>query len=225
MKKHYRHENDCLNCGTELSGKYCHNCGQENLQLKESFRHMMTHAISDYFHFDHQFFHTLKPLLFQPGKLTNEYMAGKRVQYLHPVKMYIFISLIYFLLLFGTKDREIVEINQSNSRDKKEDTRAKKAELEKVTKSIQNNEALTPEQKKRAIAAINGVIITKSKNGKIDATYTASDVITLTKDTSYEQYLAAQKKLPPARQDGFLKRYYNKKAIAWNKRGGTTARK
>ena len=104
MKKHYRTENDCLNCGTLLQGRFCFNCGQENLEVKESFGHMMNHAVSDYFHFDHQFFHTLKPLFFKPGFLTNEYMAGRRAQYLHPVKMYIFISLVYFLLLFTGRD-------------------------------------------------------------------------------------------------------------------------
>ncbi|HTK21471.1 MAG TPA: DUF3667 domain-containing protein, partial [Mucilaginibacter sp.] len=114
MKKHYRHENDCLNCGTIIQGHYCHNCGQENLELHESFGHMMNHAISDYFHFDHQFFHTLKPLLFKPGFLTNEYMAGRRAQYLHPVKMYIFISIVYFLLLFKTNgDSNIVHVNEN----------------------------------------------------------------------------------------------------------------
>jgi len=114
MKKHYRHENDCLNCGTIIQGHYCHNCGQENLELHESFGHMMNHTISDYFHFDHQFFHTLKPLLFKPGFLTNEYMAGRRAQYLHPVKMYIFISIVYFLLLFKTNgDSNIVHVNEN----------------------------------------------------------------------------------------------------------------
>ncbi|MBS1527545.1 MAG: DUF3667 domain-containing protein [Bacteroidetes bacterium] len=106
MKKHYRKENDCLNCGTTLQGHFCHNCGQENLQIKESFGHMMSHAISDYFHFDHQFFGTLKPLLFRPGFLTNEYMAGRRVRYLHPVKMYIFISVVYFLVAFQSKNAD-----------------------------------------------------------------------------------------------------------------------
>jgi hypothetical protein len=119
MKKHYRHENDCLNCGTELEGKFCHHCGQENLQIKENFGHLMNHAISDYFHFDHQFFHTLKPLLFQPGKLTNEYMAGRRVQYLHPIKMYIFISLIFFILIFKHNQEEKKEdIKQLNKTEK-----------------------------------------------------------------------------------------------------------
>lgn len=114
MKKHYRDENDCLNCGANLQGKYCHVCGQENLQLKENFGHVMSHAISDYFHFDHHFFHTFKPLLFNPGHLTNEYMAGRRVQYLHPIKMYIFISLVYFLMLFSPNGREAVKSSEDN---------------------------------------------------------------------------------------------------------------
>lgn len=62
MEKHYRAEKDCLNCGTLLTGKFCGNCGQENLQINESFGHMVNHAISEYFHFDHQIFHTLLPL-------------------------------------------------------------------------------------------------------------------------------------------------------------------
>ena len=145
MKKHYRHENDCLNCGTTLEGKFCHNCGQENLQIKESFGHMMNHAISDYFHFDHQFFHTLKPLLFKPGYLTNEYMAGRRVQYLHPVKMYIFISLVYFLLLFQGGHQDAKENN----------TAAKPANTQKVIDSVNreiaNDKGVTAEQKKQII--------------------------------------------------------------------------
>lgn len=112
MEKHYRKENNCLNCGATLQGKFCHICGQENLQIKESFGHMMNHAISDYFHFDHKFFHTLKPLFFKPGFLTNEYMAGRRVQYLHPIKMYIFISLVYFVIFFQSGHR-LVNVNTS----------------------------------------------------------------------------------------------------------------
>src|ERR1700709_695268 len=119
MKKHYRHETDCLNCKAELQGRFCHACGQENLQIKESFGHMMNHAISDYFHFDHQFFHTLKPLFLKPGYLTNQYMSGKRAQYLHPVKMYIFISIVYFLLLFQS-GQSLVDMHETTAPPKKE---------------------------------------------------------------------------------------------------------
>ncbi|WCT10525.1 DUF3667 domain-containing protein [Mucilaginibacter jinjuensis] len=173
MKKHYRHENDCLNCGTQLEGKFCHHCGQENLQIKENFGHLMNHAISDYFHFDHQFFHTLKPLLFQPGKLTNEYMAGRRVQYLHPIKMYIFISLIFFILIF-----------KHNQEEKKDDIKnlnnAEKAAI--LKKKLDANPNLTDLQKKVIeSAALNG------ENVKIDSSAkkpgTSTTALTFNKDT------------------------------------------
>lgn len=173
MKKHYRHENDCLNCGTQLEGKFCHNCGQENLQIKENFGHLMNHAISDYFHFDHQFFHTLKPLLFQPGKLTNEYMAGRRMQYLHPIKMYIFISLIFFILIFKHKEEE-----------KKEDFKKlnNKEKAAVLKRKLDANPNLTDFQKK-AIASVatnapEGMVIDTDAVATrpiIDITHNSSD--------------------------------------------------
>jgi hypothetical protein len=195
MKKHYRHENDCLNCGTQLEGKFCHHCGQENLQIKENFGHLMNHAISDYFHFDHQFFHTLKPLLFQPGKLTNEYMAGRRVQYLHPIKMYIFISLIFFILIFKHTQEE-----------KKEDIK-KLSNKEKgaiLKRKLDANPNLTAYQKKAiesvAINAPEGMNIdtnavgtrpivditgdsSDNKISKISKTHTSTTALTSNKDT------------------------------------------
>lgn len=210
MKKHYRHENDCLNCGTELEGKFCHNCGQENLQVKENFGHMMNHAISDYFHFDQQFFHTLKPLLLKPGNLTIEYMAGRRAQYLHPVKMYIFISLIYFLLVFN-QNNELVQI--PNKPDNKET-------LIQAQKSIDKNKWIPPAQKKishdQIQEKIDALDSTKKKIAvkKDTGRHNYTGLITTTSDTSYQQYLQSQKKLPEAKQDGFFTRYYNQKAFA-----------
>jgi hypothetical protein len=99
MKKHHRHENDCLNCGAELQGHFCHECGQENLHIKEPFWHFLSHSISHYFHFDEKFFATLKPLLTQPGFLTQQYIAGKRTRFLQPVSMYIFVSIVYFIVI------------------------------------------------------------------------------------------------------------------------------
>ena len=149
MKKHYRHENDCLNCGTQLQGKYCHSCGQENLQIKESFGHMITHAVGDYFHFDHQFFHTLKPLFLSPGKLTNEYMAGKRVQYLHPVKMYIFISLVYFVLLFSNSGHGDERV--------KHDKKSASVEWTDSNNHIKKRQPLSPEQKNSIQNTLNAI--------------------------------------------------------------------
>jgi hypothetical protein len=96
-----RKENDCLNCGTIVQGRYCHVCGQENVVPKESFWHMVTHFFYDVTHFDSNFFHTVHHLLFKPGFLSKEYTAGRRVSYLHPIRMYVFTSAVFFLLFFS----------------------------------------------------------------------------------------------------------------------------
>ncbi|MFD0749010.1 DUF3667 domain-containing protein [Mucilaginibacter calamicampi] len=180
MKKHYRQENDCLNCGSELQGKYCHSCGQENLQIKESFGHMITHAVSDYFHFDHQFFHTLKPLFFSPGKLTNEYMAGRRVQYLHPVKMYIFVSLVYFVLLFSHSDNDVVNIGsgkkhaakeRANAADAVKDSTVLTMEQKKLIQSTLNRISLQHGGKTDTTEFVESISVRTNKAGKQDTTY------------------------------------------------------
>jgi hypothetical protein len=193
MKKHYRHENNCLNCGTILEGYYCHNCGQENVELHESFGHMMNHTISDYFHFDHQFFHTLKPLLFKPGFLTNEYMSGRRAQYLHPIKMYIFISIVYFLLLFKTNgDSNLVRVNDSGkSADK---------------------EVVATQAKKTGETVVD---YGNTPNGWFHST---------TKDTSYAEYLANQKKLSENDRDSFFGKIWNKKTFEYREQYGNHAK-
>ena len=107
-----RKENNCLNCGTEVIGKYCHNCGQENIEPKESLWQLVSHFFNDITHFDGKFFSTLKDLLFKPGFLSKEYIKGRRATYLNPVRMYIFTSFIFFLIFFSVyhiSDSEIKE--------------------------------------------------------------------------------------------------------------------
>src|ERR1700744_6397960 len=220
MKKHYRKEDDCLNCGATLQGHYCHVCGQENLQIKESFGHMMNHAISDYFHFDHQFFHTLKPLLFKPGFLTNEYMAGRRVQYLHPVKMYIFISIVFFLLFFRT-GHNIVNINEKpNDRVKTQKT------LEQTKKQVTANPYIPNAAKKDIVRDIDK---SKAANQKehinLDTAKGPNKWFRpISEDTSYSEYAANQAKLPADKQDAFLVKIWNHKTFDYRERYGPMAR-
>src|ERR1700730_4948588 len=98
MNPHLREEKNCLNCGTYVEERYCTHCGQENIEIKESFRHLISHFFSDLTHYDSKLFTTLKDLIFKPGYLTNEYLAGRRVNYLHPIRMYVFVSFLYFLV-------------------------------------------------------------------------------------------------------------------------------
>jgi hypothetical protein len=107
-----RNEKNCLNCNAEVAGRFCQVCGQENLEPKESFWTLATHFVHDLTHFDGKFFSTLKYLLFKPGYLSQEYLRGKRTSYLHPIRMYVFTSAIFFLIFtnfYKLVDQETTE--------------------------------------------------------------------------------------------------------------------
>jgi hypothetical protein len=71
--------------------------------------HLVNHFFSDITHYDSKFFVTIRDLLFKPGFLTKEYLAGRRMSYLNPVRMYVFISAIFFIVLaIRNKEEEIV---------------------------------------------------------------------------------------------------------------------
>jgi hypothetical protein len=96
-----RKEKDCLNCGTIVHGRYCQQCGQENILPHQNFWSLTKHFIYDILHFDGKFFETLKHLLFHPGYVAKQYVKGKRISYLDPVRMYLFTSAIFFLIFFA----------------------------------------------------------------------------------------------------------------------------
>ena len=97
----HRKEKNCLNCGAIVQGPFCQQCGQENIEPKETAWQLIVHFFNDITHFDGKFFTTLKILLFRPGYLPREYMLGRRASYLNPVRMYIFTSFIFFLIFFS----------------------------------------------------------------------------------------------------------------------------
>ena len=93
-----RIDKTCLNCNYVVENKFCPNCGQENTETRKSFHYLFTHFVEDLTHYDGSFWKTIKALLFKPGRLTKEYLEGKRLKYVPPVKLYIFISFVAFLL-------------------------------------------------------------------------------------------------------------------------------
>jgi hypothetical protein len=108
-RHHLRHDKTCLNCGTTVEERYCTRCGQENLEPKESVGHVVGHFFADITHFDSKLFITLKDLILRPGFLTREYVAGRRSSYLNPIRMYIFISAMFFLAMFAGRKEHLPE--------------------------------------------------------------------------------------------------------------------
>jgi hypothetical protein len=89
---------NCRNCGKVLAGRYCSNCGQAADVHVPSTRELIHEVLEGLTHSDSRIWSTLKFLLFKPGKLTQEFVEGRRVAYLPPFRLYLIMSVAFFLV-------------------------------------------------------------------------------------------------------------------------------
>lgn len=88
----------CVNCGTELKGSYCYQCGEKKIAATDKkLTHFLEEAISSVFVADGKFFKTIKLLVSKPGELTKSFVKGIRKKYLSPLQVFFFANLIYFI--------------------------------------------------------------------------------------------------------------------------------
>jgi hypothetical protein len=92
----------CANCGSDLRGAYCSVCGQRAGLHSHSVLGLISEAAEVLTHADSSLWRTLRPLLFQPGILTQKYLQGRRVSYLSPFRLYILLSVIFFMIFAVT---------------------------------------------------------------------------------------------------------------------------
>jgi hypothetical protein len=88
----------CANCGATVTAKYCGECGQRVEHAMHSLWHFLSEATEDLTHADSRLWRTLVALLFKPGYLTCEFIAGRRASYLPPIRLYLVLSVLYFLI-------------------------------------------------------------------------------------------------------------------------------
>ena len=96
-----RKTNCCLNCNHTLSEVYnfCPHCGQENNDNNVSFGTFIGDFFSNYFSFDTRIGRSIQPFFLRPGYLTNQFNDGKRTRYVHPLRLYLVVSLVFFFLI------------------------------------------------------------------------------------------------------------------------------
>jgi len=95
----------CENCGAQLSGNYCAQCGQAAVDYRRSFRHVVADVLESFLNWDSKFFTTIALLILKPWRLTNEFLAGKRVRYVNPLRLYLLASILFFFAVnYGAKD-------------------------------------------------------------------------------------------------------------------------
>jgi len=117
--KHIKRTDRCLNCGTSLNSNFdnfCLHCGQVNNSKKETAGELLGELVGDFLHLDSKVMGSLIPLLIKPGKLTVDYNKGKRARYLHPVRMFISIMIIFVIVNGLTSSSEHSESTLSIER-------------------------------------------------------------------------------------------------------------
>jgi len=101
MAKNRIKQHVCPNCDYQFdeTDNFCPNCGQENHTHKLPVKHFVFEYLESAFHFDTKMIATLRDLLIYPGRITVNYNQNKRARYVPPMRLYIFISFIFFFLI------------------------------------------------------------------------------------------------------------------------------
>ncbi len=97
----------CLNCGTTLGGQYCGHCGQRSRSRLISIWELLQDAFGDLLELDSRLWQTLIPLVTRPGKLTRDYLEGRRARYMPPFRTYLVLSIVFFLVAFFDPGQEL----------------------------------------------------------------------------------------------------------------------
>ncbi|MFM8353744.1 MAG: DUF3667 domain-containing protein, partial [Gammaproteobacteria bacterium] len=92
---------NCRNCGEVLTGQHCAYCGQRASVAVLSLTALARDLAGDLFNWDARIWRTLRPLAFRPGFLTLEYLQGRRARYTPPLRLYLVLSLLFFLVVSG----------------------------------------------------------------------------------------------------------------------------
>ena len=106
----------CANCGAPLGGRYCSACGQRVEPPLHSLWHFMRVATEDLTHADSRIWRTLAALMFRPGFLTAEFIAGRRARYLPPVRLYLVLSVAFFVCLDAMQGTDAAAVSGTGAR-------------------------------------------------------------------------------------------------------------
>ena len=140
------HPAACLNCATELVGSHCHACGQPGHVHRtiSAFFHDLAHGV---FHFEGKIWRTVPMLALHPGRLTRDYVAGRRASYVSPIALFLFSVFLMFAAIhaFGGTlgDNSGINVNGNSIRgleaNKKELVRLKQLRAQKIAQHLRTD--------------------------------------------------------------------------------------
>ena len=144
----------CENCGAPLSGPYCAQCGQAAIDYRRSFGHVFVDVLNEFLNWDSKFFATIALLIVKPWRLTNEFLAGHRVRYVHPLRLYLLASILFFFAVnYGAKG---IRFDPTKFPDEKRaEVAAAIADKRDEIEAELSKENLTPDQRQKVQKALD----------------------------------------------------------------------
>jgi hypothetical protein len=129
----------CENCGAPLTGEFCSQCGQHAIDYRRSIFRVVLDAADSFLNWDTKFLHSMNQLLIRPWHLTNDFNAGRRARYVHPLRLYLIASILFFLVARAI-DWDSQGPIQLTAQDRTE-------LVASLSKMIEPDSPLTPEQR------------------------------------------------------------------------------
>jgi hypothetical protein len=145
----------CLSCASRITGPYCAVCGQRNDDMRRSSLVLVRDFLKDTFAFDSRMWRTLGLMAAAPGSVPNNYSHGKRTRYTPPVRMFLFVSFLFFLVLGLTHTMFVaVEVTAKTA----QEIAAEKADLESRLSAAgpQARAALAKAEENAPLVAVDG---------------------------------------------------------------------
>lgn len=214
--KNQRSNENCLNCGTPLTDTFCAHCGQKDIPRRQTLGELFSNFISSFWSYEGKFFLTSKYLITRPGFLATEYNAGRRESYYHPARMYVFISFVFFLLLFSLPDTDADEEEEEEAKKEmtSEDLRDLKESLKEagLTSSRYYNDSIWSEIQKDLEKEAKADSAKGKKKSKRNFSLNGSEY------KSLAEYDSIQNALPEDKRDGWFERRLNHRSIELNNR-------
>lgn len=212
-----KHKN-CLNCGTELKGAYCHECGQKDLPQRQTTGELLSNFVSSFSNYEGKFLLTVKYLILRPGSLALDYNSGKRERYFHPVRMYAFISFVFFLIFFSLPEEKEEEEKEDpvemTDEDRREHAKDRKEAAERLAAMGVDTSFLALDSLANPVDSLDKIRNPGGRKKKSNFTLTNTEYET------QEAYDSAQAALPEDKRDNWLERRLNHRSIELNQRYG-----
>src|ERR1700736_3962731 len=138
----------CENCGAQLTGHYCSQCGQAAIDYRRSFGHVVLDVLNEFLNWDSKFFGTIGLLMTRPWRLTNEFVEGKRVRHVHPLRLYLLASILFFFAVnYGVKGLKL-DLGKIPEEKRAEVAAAIAEKRDEIEKELQKKNPTADERKK-----------------------------------------------------------------------------